>query len=69
MKDCENLATCGFLRKHMEAKTLACQGFIRQYCKGDKQGDCKRRTYKQEHGAAAPDDMLPSGQMLAEHWQ
>ncbi len=67
MKDCENLATCGFFRKHLEAKTLACQGFIRQYCQGDKQDDCKRKIYKQQHGVPASDDMLPSGQLLAGH--
>lgn len=67
MKDCENLSACGFFKKHLETKGLACQGFIRQYCKGDKQDDCKRKTYKKEHGSLAPDDMLPSGQMMADN--
>jgi hypothetical protein len=65
MKDCENLQVCGFFKKYMDTKKLACQGFINQYCRGDKQGDCKRKGYKKEHGTAAPDDMLPSGQMIA----
>jgi hypothetical protein len=67
MNDCENLSVCGFFKKHMDTKALACQGFIRQYCKGDKQNHCKRKIFKQEHGAAAPDDMLPSGQMMADN--
>lgn len=69
MADCENLPVCGFFKKYRETKELACRGFIRAYCQGEKQHQCKRLFYKKEHGKPAPDDMLPSGQMMADGGQ
>lgn len=63
-KECELLTTCGFFKKHCEANQLACQGFINQYCKGDKMEQCKRKQYRREHGVAPTDNMLPSGQIM-----
>jgi len=42
MKDCELLDKCGFFIKYCESKDLACKGFMRMHCKGDKQEQCKR---------------------------
>jgi hypothetical protein len=64
-RECEQLETCGFLKKHLQTQELACRGFMLQYCKGPKLDQCKRRTYLQEHGTQPSDDMLPSGQTVA----
>ena len=59
--ECELLNTCGFFIKYESSKVLACKGFITMYCKGDKINECKRMEYKQKHGKAPSDDMMPSG--------
>lgn len=64
MKDCGLLGMCGFFTKYCKTKDLACKGFMRIYCKGEKQDQCKRKIYRREHGKAPSDDMLPSGQMI-----
>ncbi len=64
-QECELLAKCGFFKKYQSSKAAACQGFIARYCKGDKMNECKRKQYRLEHGMAPPDDMMPSGQMIA----
>jgi hypothetical protein len=61
---CENLETCGFFRKHSQAKSVACQGLISLYCKGPRLIDCKRLEYIEEHGASPSPDMMPSGQIM-----
>ena len=66
MKDCENLHARGFVHKCRDTKARDCQEFIRQYGRGARQGECKRKMYKKEHGAVAPGDMPPSGQMMAD---
>lgn len=65
MADCPNLSNCGFMKKYCDAKSLVCQGFITMYCKGEKQAQCQRKQYKLTHGAPPPDNMMPSGQMIA----
>ena len=62
--DCESLGKCGFFNKYQSTKSLACKGFIQQYCKGTKQNICKRKTYRMEHGQPPSDDMMPSGQII-----
>jgi len=61
---CENTPNCGFFKKYQDKKSLACAGFVQQYCQGSKQGECKRKAYKKEHGVPPSDDMMPTGQML-----
>jgi hypothetical protein len=63
--ECEFLANCGFFKKHCASKESACRGFVLQYCTGSKKDECKRKEYRREHGAPPPDDMLPSGRMMA----
>lgn len=64
--ECELLANCGFFRKYAKAKNLACEGFIRMYCRGAKMDECKRKQYRREHGAPPPDDMMPNGNTIRE---
>ena len=62
--DCPNLAACPFLKKHGNTKDLMCKGFILLFCKGVKQNECKRKIYKQEHGAPPSEDMMPNGLLI-----
>jgi hypothetical protein len=64
-QECEKLKTCGFFKKYQDTKELACKGFLAMYCRGAKMGECKRKAYHVVHGTPPPDDMLPSGQMIA----
>lgn len=64
--ECELLADCGFFQKYCNEKGLACRGFIKLYCQGEKQGECKRKQYRLEHGAPPPDNMMPNGLMFVE---
>jgi hypothetical protein len=61
MNDCPNLEKCGFVKKYGESKTLAVNGFIKMYCKSEKQNECKRKEYKQNNGTSPADEMLPNG--------
>ncbi len=61
---CELLEKCGFFKKYQVTKDLACRGFIRAYCTGNKMDECKRKEYRQQHGAPPPDDMMPNGAMM-----
>lgn len=63
-QECELLEKCGFFRAHQASNDLACKGFISQYCRGPHMGRCKRKEYREKHGAPPPDDMMPNGQML-----
>ena len=63
--ECELLETCGFFRKYQESKELACKGFIRQYCQGEKMAQCERKKYRAEHGTPPPDDMMPNGKSMS----
>jgi len=65
VKECELLKTCGFFKKYQEEKDLACRGFIRQYCRGPKMSECARKAYREAHGSAPDDDMMPNGQRVA----
>ncbi len=62
--ECKMLGVCGFFAKYQEVKNLACKGFIRNYCKGSEMANCKRKRYRQEHGIAPSDDMMPNGQLI-----
>ena len=64
-EECELLDKCVFFKKHGATKELACRGFAQQYCKGPKQGECKRKEYRATHGTPPDDDMLPTGRMIS----
>ena len=64
MQECELLETCGFFQKYRDTLNLACRGFIKTYCAGDKVNECKRKEFRRQHGNPPVDDMLPSGQMM-----
>ncbi len=62
---CDLLVVCGFFKKYQDAKDLACKGFIRSYCKGPKMDECKRKEFRKQHGYPPPDEMMPTGHMMA----
>ncbi|PLX96759.1 MAG: hypothetical protein C0621_01450 [Desulfuromonas sp.] len=64
MPDCDLLEKCGFFAKYRDSLNLACRGFIKSYCTGEKMDDCERKRYRQQHGAPPVDEMLPTGQMV-----
>jgi len=64
---CTSLDNCGYFDKYQNSKETTCKGWIRIYCQGPKMDECKRREYKEKHGKAAPDDMMPSGLMSPEY--
>jgi len=66
MADCEHIVGCGFFKKYQSTKDMACQGFILLYCKGTKKEVCKRREHRQKTGTPPPDNMSPSGVVLAD---
>ena len=66
---CELLEKCGFFLKYRNTLNLACRGFIKTYCEGEKMDECKRKAYRLQHGQAPADDMMPSGQMMPEEYK
>ncbi|MBN1346169.1 MAG: hypothetical protein JXQ73_26005 [Phycisphaerae bacterium] len=58
---CALLDSCGFFKKYRSSSDLACKGFIAKYCRGQQMSECKRKQYRQQHGAPPPDEMMPSG--------
>jgi hypothetical protein len=67
MPECDKLSTCPFYVKYAKAREIICKGYLAMYCRGPKLADCARRTYKAEHGHPPPDEMTPSGHILASH--
>lgn len=65
--ECDRLAGCGFFKKYQATKDLACKGFTAAYCKGPQMDRCRRKDHLLKHGTPPPDDMMPSGQMIALH--
>jgi hypothetical protein len=64
MDACEYLGSCGFFKKYQTTRELACIGFIKQFCQGTLQNECKRKVYRQEHGVPPDPDMMPNGGMI-----
>ena len=62
--ECELIGKCGFFKKYQETKDLACKGFLRMYCRGEKMSQCKRREYRDKNGTPPPDEMMPNGQII-----
>ena len=67
--ECELLGKCGFFKRYEQSLDLACRGFIKSYCKGEKMDECARKKYRTEHGEPPDDNMMPSGQMLPQTYQ
>jgi hypothetical protein len=63
--ECKMLPFCGFLKKHGSDNDLAGLWFRSEYCAGEKQEECKRKEYMIEQGKMPPDDMAPTGDILA----
>ncbi|TYO95206.1 hypothetical protein EDC39_1226 [Geothermobacter ehrlichii] len=69
MNECELLATCGFFQKYQSSLDMACRGFVKTYCRGEKMDECRRKEYRRQHGKSPHDDMLPTGQMMPREYQ
>lgn len=69
MMNCELLETCGFFRKYKDTLDLACRGFVRTYCRGEKMDECERKKHRLKHGAPPEDDMLPTGQIMPKQYR
>lgn len=67
--ECELLETCGFFRKYADSLDLACRGFIKSYCKGEKMDSCSRKLHRTAHGTPPENDMMPSGQIMPKAYQ
>jgi hypothetical protein len=69
MSDCANLSKCAFFKQYenLENKKLALRGFVRTFCKGDKQGECVRKKVSKALGGPdkVPLNMMPNGLPLA----
>ena len=63
--ECELLERCSFFKKYGDTKDLACKGFIKQYCKGEKMTQCKRKEYSYKHGQSPSEDMMPTGHEIS----
>jgi len=68
MVECENLTKCEFFKRYQndEDKKYALMGFVRAYCKGDKQDECVRKKVSKALGGPdkVPTNMMPSGLAL-----
>ncbi|MCE1189574.1 MAG: hypothetical protein LWX56_10595 [Ignavibacteria bacterium] len=65
MKDCENLANCGFFNKFQSNNEVIKNGWINLYCADiDKSAKCERKKLKQATGKAPDDRMAPTGRIL-----
>lgn len=69
MTDCELLETCGFFQRYRDTLNLACRGFIKTYCTGEKMEECKRKEFRFKNGMPPEDDMMPSGQMMPKEYK
>lgn len=65
MTECQNLNNCAFFKEYQnrEDLRLALKGFIRLYCKGEKQNECIRKQIKNKFGNV-PINMMPNGYHL-----
>lgn len=61
---CSLLDDCGFLKKSGRTDDMGCTWFIREYCRGPRMAECRRRKHFYEHGMLPSDDMLPTGGIL-----
>lgn len=65
MADCTNISVCSFFIVYgaRDGNKTAVAGFVRLYCKGDKQDQCVRKVVSKALGGphAVPANMLPTG--------
>ena len=65
MGDCANLEKYEFFRQYQanEDKKYALMGFVRAYCRGDKQDQCVRKKVSKALGGPqkVPVNMMPTG--------
>lgn len=62
---CGNQPICGFFKKYAGSDHEACTGSIKTYCQGPRRGACEREVYRKTHKTAPPDDLLPTGLLIA----
>ena len=63
-KVCENINTCGFLKKYGNSHRNECTQCIKQYCAGYKMAQCSRKRYLARTGKNPPDDLRPDGHSM-----
>lgn len=68
MGNCDLLDICGFFLKYSSRQSAACDAFVQEYCRGEKQDRCKRKVYRKAQGKVPPDNMLPVGGMLPDNF-
>ncbi len=65
MSECQNLTKCKFFQNYEneEKLRLALGGFVRVFCKGEKQESCVRKKVSKALGGAdkVPVNMMPNG--------
>jgi hypothetical protein len=62
---CGKRPDCGFFRKYSDAGQARCDGTIKIYCCGPRGGACEREVYRKTYNTTPPDEMMPSGMLLA----
>jgi len=69
MDECHNMSKCSFFQAYAnsDGHRAAVAGFVRIYCKGERQEDCIRKKVSKEIGGPekVPANMLPNGVPLA----
>lgn len=63
-EDCELISKCGFFNKFKGTSDDFLNTIMTAYCQGEKQDECKRKAYRNQHGKPPADEMLPTGEML-----
>ncbi len=65
MTDCTHISVCSFFTVYgaREGSKTAVAGFVRLYCKGDRQDQCVRKAVSKAIGGPhnIPANMLPNG--------
>jgi hypothetical protein len=63
---CEMFDKCGFFNKFDGNPEVVKQGLIRLYCMNEIKSDtCERKKYRKKMGCLPPDNMSPTGKLLA----
>jgi hypothetical protein len=64
--ECEKLANCRFVIKYSDSNNLLVKGFVRRYCRSERQNECKRKEYMKINNCMPPDNMMPNGNFIME---
>ena len=62
---CRHLSSCGFFQKHAENDNPTYQGSIKVYCRGPRCELCEREVYRKTYQSTPPDDLSPTGLLVA----